>query len=829
MPQWLQELVEKSASFMPHGHCYLWLPALLWLHVVSDLLIGAAYLGISLILLVLVRRMRLPFSPVFVAFGLFIALCGGTHFMEVWTVWHPDYLAEGVLKAATAAASVATAVGLYFVRPQVEEVVHAARLSEERRLRLETTNAELAALFARVSELDEAKSRFFANVSHELRTPLALILGPAEHLLEDDNLHEAQRQQLRSMVANGRLLLKQVNDLLDLARVEAGRLDVAYAALDAAPWFRRIASGFAMAAEQRQLDFEVQAPAQAVVEIDAEKLERVLINLLGNAFKFTPAGGQVRATLAVDDEQLRLAVEDSGPGVAAAQRELIFERFRQAEDSDSRSRGGSGLGLAIVRDFVALHQGAVAVGDSALGGARFEVTLPRRAPAGTRLVAAGDGVTDSAATGLAGTLHALALEAGGSAAHSHPQLPGRPEVLVVDDNPEMREFIASTLAGQFNVVTASDGVEGLERARALRPDLVLTDLMMPRMSGEQLVSALRTDDALAAMPILLLTAKADDELRVRLLRQGAQDFLTKPFQPQELSARVANLVSAKRAGDSLRAELQSASTDLELLASRLALRNRQLDTALEAADVGRQQAERASQVKSCFLGMVSHELRTPLATVQMNLQMLLRDRRDALPPALRPKIDRLVRAARQMTALVEGLLQYTRAESGRIDAANEPIDLVTLLDQLAQEHRDLAPPEVQVEFDPPAASLPPIESDPGLLRVVLSNVVGNAVKFTREGVVRIRLGGRDGWHVVSVEDTGPGIAEQDLSRIFDPFEQIEPVRRKSVPGVGLGLALVKQILDALGGRIEVQSTLGVGSTFHILLPPRQLPAEDRSA
>ena len=203
MPAWISDLLAKSVSFMPHGHCYLWIPALLWLHVASDIVIGVAYLGISLILYVFVRRIRLPFSPIFIAFGLFIGLCGLTHFMKVWTVWNPDYVAEGVLKAATALASIATAIGLFFVRPQIEAVVHAARLSEERRIRLESSNAELQVLLDRVREADEQKNRFFANVSHELRTPLTLILGPAEQLLAADNLSEPQRQRLLGMVGAG--------------------------------------------------------------------------------------------------------------------------------------------------------------------------------------------------------------------------------------------------------------------------------------------------------------------------------------------------------------------------------------------------------------------------------------------------------------------------------------------------------------------------------------------------------------------------------------------------------------------------------------------------
>ena len=163
MPFWLNDLLEKSNAFIPHGHCYLWIPGLLWLHVISDALIGAAYLGISLILYLFVRKIRLPFSPVFIAFGLFIALCGLTHFMAIWTVWNPDYLVDGMIKAATAAASAATAVGLFFIRPQVEEVVNTARLSEERRIRLEDAHVELENLYTQIKEVDELKTQFFAN------------------------------------------------------------------------------------------------------------------------------------------------------------------------------------------------------------------------------------------------------------------------------------------------------------------------------------------------------------------------------------------------------------------------------------------------------------------------------------------------------------------------------------------------------------------------------------------------------------------------------------------------------------------------------------------
>ena len=817
MPPWLREILEQSDAFMPHGHCYLWIPSLLWLHVLSDTLIGIAYVGISLLLYLLVRTIRLPFSPVFIAFGLFIGLCGLTHFMSVWTVWNPDYFLDGLVKAATAAASVATAVGLVFVRPQVEEVVHTARLSEERRIRLESAHAELEALYRKVKELDELKSRFFANVSHELRTPLALVLGPAERMLEDANLTPGQRRELESISRNGKTLLKQVNDLLDVAKLDAGRMQIRYARFDAADLCRRIVSQFEVAAEQRHVRLAVDVPAALQVEADPEMIERIVVNLLSNAFKFTPKGGDIRVQLRAGQGAFTLAVEDSGPGVREDQRKVIFERFRQADGSMTRLAGGTGLGLAIVKDFVELHRGRVSVASATGGGARFIVEIP--------LFAGGDIPVDETqpAVGAQAALDVALLERTPASVRAATEdapvsQPGLPAVLVVEDNHEMSSFIARCLADTCNVMIAHDGQEGLQRALALRPDLVVTDIMMPRMSGDQLVHTMRTYTELDHTPVLLLTAKADDDLRVNLLRNGAQDYLTKPFLPQELRARAGNLLAVKRAGDALRAELASASDDVAELANALAAKHRQLQAALEAAEVAREQAERASQVKSHFLATISHEMRTPLSSIYMNAQMLDRHRNEQAPEAVGARIERLTRASKQLSTLIEGLLEYTRIESGRVAMHMETLDAVSLAREVTEAMVDAVPERVQLALAPAPGGLPPLVSDPRLLRVILGNLVANALKFTTEGTVTLRLDSQAGFHVFEVHDTGIGIPKADMTRIFLPFEQVEPVQRKSIQGVGLGLALVKQIVEVLGGTIEVHSETGAGSTFRVRIP-----------
>lgn len=815
-----------SADFIPHGHCFLWIPSLLWLHVGSDLLIGLAYLGISILLYVLVRTIRLPFSPVFIAFGLFIGLCGLTHFMSVWTVWNPDYWASGYLKAATAVASVATAIGLVYVRPQIEEVVYAARLSEERRNRLETANGELEALYGKVKELDQLKSQFFANVSHELRTPLALILGPTDQLLQADNLTPQQHRQLKSVNQNAKALIKQVNDLLDISRFEAGGMQIHYAEVDLAALFRMIASQFEIAAEQREIDYRVSAPESLVAQVDADMLERVLVNLLSNAFKFTPSGGTITAALTNHDGEIECSVTDTGSGVQPEQREVIFERFRQAEGGATRIHGGTGIGLAIVKDVVELHKGQVAVSETPGGGATFTVTLPRQAPADNPVEEVPHQRAASSQASLEGALHELNMESPISESVSAPLIPGRPQVLVVEDNQEMREFVAGILMSDYNVVTARDGQEGLEQAEALRPDLIVTDIMMPRLSGDRLVYALRERTELEPVPILLLSAKADEQLRIKLLSEGAQDYLNKPFLPAELKARAANLVSVKRASDTLREQLTSLSTDLEVLAKEIAIKNRYLQTARDAAEVAREQAERATEVKSYFLGMVSHEFRTPLSTVQMNLQLMLRDRSGTLPPESRPRLERLASASRQMHSLIEGLLEYTRLESGRISAQVQPVDLAALAVETVEEHRFALPESftdaLSLRFEQPTTpQYPQLESDPKLIKVILSNLVSNAVKFTEQGTITVSIECTDLEAIITVRDTGLGIPEDAMDRIFLPFEQLEPVQRKTIPGIGLGLALVKQLAEMLGGRIKVSSVPGAGSTFTVTLPTQQ--------
>lgn len=406
---------------------------------------------------------------------------------------------------------------------------------------LKTANAELARLYARTRELDELKTRFFANVSHELRTPLTLILGPIERLLGAAVPKSEEYRDLEVADRNARLLYRHVTDLLDVAKLEAGQMSMRYDEIDLSRLLRLTASNFESLAAERRIAFDVAAGSRLIVQIDADKCQRILMNLLGNAFKFTPLGGRIRVSLRAGSGNAILCIEDNGPGIPQSMREAIFERFRQVDDSAHRPAEGTGLGLTIVKEFAQLHGGEATVEEAPGGGSLFTVTLPLAAPAGTEV--------RKETGGLYAALDRQGADERRVRYQTHRQgsvQPGAPLVLVVEDNVDMSTYIAEILSREYQVATAVDGEEGLAKALALRPDLVLSDVMMPRMSGDEMVKALLRHPEMHGVPIVMLTAKTDEMLRVRLLREGVQDYINKPFSAEELLTRIGGLITRDR-------------------------------------------------------------------------------------------------------------------------------------------------------------------------------------------------------------------------------------------------------------------------------------------
>ena len=445
------------------------------------------------------------------------------------------------------------------------EIVRRAREVADAGRALKEANEQLEILYARSQELDRLKTQFFSNVSHELRTPLSLILGPAERLLADADLpaDDPVRHDLEVILRNARLLLSHVNDLLDTAKVEAAKLDLTYAELDMARLVRIVANSFETLAVDRAVHFIVVAPeGEVAVEVDPGRVQQVLLNLLSNAFAFTPSDGTVRIEMCdvPGSDAVRVEIADSGPGIAVDDRDEVFERFHQLKATARRKPGGTGLGLHISRELVRLHGGYIEVDDAPEGGALFVVELPLRAPAGTEVRPDGTRMLEDVPSGrlldptvVAGRVSTSPRDGLGGAAPGSSADADDPVVLVVEDNQDMNEFLCEALASAFRVHAAFDGRQGVEMARQLKPDLIVCDFMMPELSGDELVREVRADSTIEYTPVLILTARNDSTARINVLRVGANDYMLKPFYSAELRARADNLIKVRRAEQTLRA------------------------------------------------------------------------------------------------------------------------------------------------------------------------------------------------------------------------------------------------------------------------------------
>lgn len=412
-----------------------------------------------------------------------------------------------------------------------------AERTEDLRAEKRTTEAQAD----RLREMDRLKTRFFTNVSHEFRTPLTLTIGPLEDLQADaPSLPGRARTLVDLALRNSRRLLRLINQLLDVARLEAGEMRLDAHPLDLGEAVRALTLSFAPLAERHRITLETETPETAVwAQADPEKLEHIVINLLSNAFKFTPAGGRIRVDVTERGGQAEVSVRDSGPGIAEADLARVFDRFYQ---TDEAAPGGSGIGLSLARDFAELHGGTLSA-ESTIGfGALFTLRVPLAARtdvptagAPTARDLSGDGEATRIPTLASPEDDALGEDAPGD---------DRMMVLIADDNADIRAYVRGHLAARYRILEAPDGATALALARTHLPDLIVSDVMMPQLDGVSLVRALRADRETDFLPVVLLTAKADEADQVEGLAAGADAYVVKPFNVHTLQARIDGLIAS---------------------------------------------------------------------------------------------------------------------------------------------------------------------------------------------------------------------------------------------------------------------------------------------
>ena len=425
-----------------------------------------------------------------------------------------------------------------------------------------------------LAELDRAKTIFFSNVSHEFRTPLTLMLGPLEDLIGQSpaRVPDEARQELEIVHRNSIRLLKLVNALLDFSRIEAGRVDAWYEPVDIGAFTAELASVFRSAMERAGLRYSVHCDAKSdLAYLDREMWEKVVFNLLSNALKFT-LSGEVEVSIRSSDGHAELKVRDTGSGIPESELPRIFDRFHRVEGAIGRTHEGTGIGLALVDELVRLHGGRVHVESTPGKGTTFTVTIPlgsqhlpveklgRARPTALGTPESSPYVQE-ALRWLPDAKPAERSSTNGDSANEdltdifpgQETTPSSPlgTVLLADDNRDMREYVERILSRRYRVITAADGRQALELAREHAPDLILTDVMMPRMDGFALLRALRQDAQTITVPVVMLSARAGEESRVEGMEGGADDYLVKPFTARELMARVNAHVAMKRLREEL--------------------------------------------------------------------------------------------------------------------------------------------------------------------------------------------------------------------------------------------------------------------------------------
>ncbi|HLZ85712.1 MAG TPA: ATP-binding protein [Puia sp.] len=738
-----------------------------------------------------------------------------------------------------------------------------------------------------LAEIDRAKTTFFSNISHEFRTPLTLLISPLEDLLAEPRPGEpgyddgqrgkagtddpergeagtgdpergkaeagdseggkvgtgdsergkagagdaeqeaARRYRLGVAYRNALRMEKLVNTLLEFSRIEAGRLEGQFRRVDIAALTIDLASSFRSAIEKAGMRLHVGARKIAGdVYVDVELWERIILNLVSNAFKYSQQG-TISVEVRQEGGEIQVSVSDDGVGIPVEEQERIFDRFHRIENSEGRSQEGTGIGLAMVRELVRLHQGTIGVISAVGVGSTFTVRIPIGVahlpadriisdPRGERRLRHADAFVQEAMMWVGG-LDATddGVGEGGGPQNGEARANGkgagespRYKVLLADDNADMREYVQRLLSRQFTVITATDGEDAFAKMQEHHPDLLLSDAMMPRLDGFELLKRVRQSADLASTPVILLSARAGEEAKVEGLEAGADDYLVKPFAARELLARVdANIRIARDRS----AAMKEYAEKLEQAVRRRTQELRVLNNSLERSNEDLQQ----------FAHVASHDLKEPVRKIRTFSGRLIDEYAQLLPAEAQVFLKKIQQATARMYTMIDGVLNYSA-----INGSEQPIDTVDLNTVIDQVESDLELVIRDRHATIQRGSLPCIEGAPVLLQQLFYNLLNNSLKFAKDAVnplitIESRLTEGAGKRIaeLTMTDNGIGFDPGQAARIFETFVRLNTKDRYE--GTGLGLSLCKKIVERHHGTITATGVLGGGATFVIRLPLTQ--------
>ena len=718
------------------------------------------------------------------------------------------------------------------VAAQIASGLGAARAYEAERRRAQA-----------LAEIDQAKTAFFSNVSHEFRTPLTLMLGPLEEeIVVLGRQQPAAAERLMMVQRNGLRLLRLVNTLLDFSRIEAGRVRARYQPTDLAAFTEELASNFRSACERADLWLDTSAMRlDRPVYVDTEMWERIVLNLVSNAFKYTLAGGITVALEPTPDGQAALlTVRDTGVGIPEAELPHIFDRFHRIDSQRGRTLEGTGIGLALVNELVRLHGGSIAVesrvdtgtavcvripfGSAHLPADRVSKTAARGVPEGVAAAAfveeALRWLPEKDGTGGQEMLETSSLVASLGAENAATGQDRR-RILLADDNADMRDYVVRLLRPGYDVEAVGDGQAALRAALADPPDLILSDVMMPRLDGFGLLAGIRADATLRDLPVILLSARAGEEARLEGLDAGADDYLVKPFSARELLARVRSNLELARLRQQARDALLHANEMLEQRVAEEMARRAQAEESLR-------QAQKMEAIGH-LTGGVAHDFNNLLTVIGGGVETL--QRMVATAPLgqdearIKRALGMIAQGANRAATLTHRLLAFARRQT--LDP--RPLDANKLVAGMSEMLRRTLGESVALETVL-AGGLWRTAADANQLENALLNLAVNARDAMPDGgKLTIETANTyldeayaaepndvlPGQYVmIAVSDTGTGMDQDTLGRVFEPFFTTKDIGQ----GTGLGLSQVYGFIKQSNGHVKLYSEQGQGTVVKLYLP-----------